>query len=82
MTAQEREARSAAKKLADAIVAIEMYDGDPEDVIDDAKGFLIDKLSPKKYAEAKDLLKKIQEFFSETEFENESYRAGGRRDGK
>jgi len=37
MTAQERKAASAGKKLADALLAIEAYDGDPADVLDEAR---------------------------------------------
>jgi hypothetical protein len=37
MTALERRAASAGKKLANALLAIELYDGDPADVLDEAR---------------------------------------------
>jgi hypothetical protein len=37
MTAQERKAASAGKKLAAVLLAIEGYDGDPADVLDEAR---------------------------------------------
>ncbi len=37
MTIQERKSASAAKKLVTALVAIEEFNGDPEDVLRDAE---------------------------------------------
>jgi hypothetical protein len=67
MTNQERVASSAGKKLAKAIIALEDYDGSPDDVLDDARlwiSIILGGIKGSRRPPHLDVLKAIQEHYS------------------
>ena len=63
MTKQEQQSARAAKKLCDAFLAIETYDGSPDDVLEDARVFLCRKPYSDKIG-VRDLINVLDDYYS------------------